>query len=72
MNMPPSPPANNIVDGVRRQLLAGAAAIATLSLAPGVVLIAAEAKAPTGPASAKVRWGLLVDSAKCEIGRAHV
>ena len=68
MNMPPSPPANNIVDGVRRQLLAGAAAIATLSLAPGVVLIAAEAKAPTGPASAKVRWGLLVDSAKCGDG----
>ncbi|MEJ2108124.1 MAG: 4Fe-4S dicluster domain-containing protein [Acidiferrobacteraceae bacterium] len=54
----------------RRKFLGmGAAATAGLSLAPGVRLIdMAEARAPDVPASAKNRWGLLIDTTKCAKG----
>lgn len=44
-----------------KAVLAGATA---LTLAPGLVLIA-EARAPDQPASAKHRWGLLIDTSNC-------
>jgi tetrathionate reductase subunit B len=52
----------------RRNFLKGAATLAVSTLAPGVTLIAmgegAQA-AITGPASSKVRWGMLIDASKC-------
>ena len=46
----------------RRRFLGGAATAAGLSLAPGVLLVtAAEARAPGQPASARERWGMLID-----------
>jgi molybdopterin-containing oxidoreductase family iron-sulfur binding subunit len=51
----------------RREFLK-AAAVAAVTIAPGLVLIApaeATAKPADQPASPKVRWGLLVDSTKC-------
>lgn len=45
-----------------------AAAVAAVTIAPGVVLIApgeGSAKSPDQPASPKVRWGMLVDTTKC-------
>lgn len=57
--------AASAVDPVRRRLLAGAAAAAGLTLAPGVLLMAApaaRAKAPGEAVTGKVRWGLLIDA----------
>ncbi len=46
-----------------------AAALAGVALAPGIRLIEfAAARAPEEPASAKVRWGMLIDTAKCASG----
>lgn len=60
-------PREHRVDGAKRRFLAGATALAGLSLAPGVILIsAAEARAPGVPASDKVRWGLLIDTNKLD------
>ena len=60
------------VDHGRRRLL-GAAAVATMVLAPGVSLVAyARAEDEAGTAGAKTgasagkRWGLLIDTAKCK------
>ncbi len=50
------------VDGARRRVLAGAAALAGLTLAPGVILISTAGAAPP---SAEKRWGLLIDANKC-------
>ncbi len=48
----------------RRDVLKGGAAFATVTLAPGLTLLA-QAR-PTGvAASAAVRWGLLIDAGKC-------
>ncbi len=60
----------NAVDESRRGLLSGAAAVATLALAPGVTLIAgpAEARPADEPASGAKRWGMLIDTTKCEAG----
>ncbi|GAB6054025.1 4Fe-4S dicluster domain-containing protein [Magnetospira thiophila] len=58
------------LDHNKRRLLAGAAAAATMTIAPGVLLVApkpAEA-AVTGPVTDKVRWGLLIDTTKCDAG----
>jgi len=53
------------VDATRRRLLAGAAAVTTVALAPGVMLIRpAEARPAGAPASPKARWGLLIDTNK--------
>ena len=56
------------VDAGRRRFL-GAAALSTLVLAPGVSLLAyAEGRGGGGGASAKHRWGLLIDTNKCSSG----
>ena len=63
---------NTGVDAGRRAFLASGAAFATTTLAPGVTLMAfggeALAKAPDAKVSAKQRWGLLIDAAKCKPG----
>ncbi|ADP69869.1 4Fe-4S ferredoxin iron-sulfur binding domain-containing protein [Rhodomicrobium vannielii ATCC 17100] len=59
------------VDEGRRGFLISSVAVATTFLAPGVTLYALggdAAAAETAPASAKVRWGLLIDAAKCGDG----
>ena len=59
------------VDQARRKLLAGAAAVSTLALAPGVSLLAATPAAarPMGQAaSPNKRWGILIDVSKCPDG----
>jgi tetrathionate reductase subunit B len=59
----------NVKSG-RRAFLKGAAAVTATLLAPGVTLYAAgeAAAAETAPASARVRWGLLIDASKCREG----
>jgi molybdopterin-containing oxidoreductase family iron-sulfur binding subunit len=54
-------------DATRRQFLAwGAGAVATLTLAPGVLLLQpAHGRSPEEAATGKVRWGLLIDANKC-------
>ena len=55
-------------DPRRRELLGlTAAAVAGIAVAPGVMLYA-EAKAPGEAASAKVRWGMLIDTTRCTSG----
>ncbi|MBV38751.1 MAG: 4Fe-4S ferredoxin [Rhodospirillaceae bacterium] len=50
----------------RRDFLAGAAALA-LTIAPGVTLYPmAQAALTSGPASAKNRWGMLIDANRCK------
>ncbi|MEW5729668.1 MAG: sulfate reduction electron transfer complex DsrMKJOP subunit DsrO [Pseudomonadota bacterium] len=54
-------------DTTRRELLKGAAAVVTL--APGLTLIAPAAEAaPTAGANPASRWGLLIDTSKCDDG----
>ena len=54
------------VDQGRRQILAWGAAMAGVTLAPGVTLFdLAHGRAPSEPASSKVRWGMLVDLNRC-------
>jgi molybdopterin-containing oxidoreductase family iron-sulfur binding subunit len=58
-------------DEARRRFLAGAVAFTTVALAPGVMLIAAPpaaARGPGTPASAKSRWGILIDVGRCADG----
>jgi molybdopterin-containing oxidoreductase family iron-sulfur binding subunit len=56
-------------NAARRGLLAAAAALAGVAIAPGVRLVeVAQGKAQTGPVSSKVRWGLLVDVNLCREG----
>ncbi len=61
-------------DPTRRRFLSAAAAAAGVALAPGVTLYGiagpdpAAARAPGQPASAEVRWGLLIDVGKCTEG----
>lgn len=59
----------------RRAWITGSAAAALgVAIAPGIRLIevaqarAPEARAPGQPASAQVRWGLLIDTSKCDSG----
>jgi molybdopterin-containing oxidoreductase family iron-sulfur binding subunit len=54
------------VDRGRRQILAWGAAMAGITLAPGVTLFdLAHGRPPDEPASPKVRWGMLVDVNRC-------
>ena len=54
------------VDRGRRQILAWGAAMAGVTLAPGVTLFdLAHGRAPSEPASSTVRWGMLVDLNRC-------
>lgn len=59
-------------DPTRRRFLSAAAAAAGVALAPGVTLYGtagpAAAPAPGPPASAEVRWGLLIDVGRCAEG----
>jgi tetrathionate reductase subunit B len=58
------------VDAGRRQILGwGAAGMAGLAIAPGVTLFEIASARPAGePASNKVRWGMLIDTNKCDSG----
>jgi len=59
------------VEAGRRWFLKTAAAFTTSVLAPGVTLMAFAESAPAqarGAASAKNRWGLLIDAARCSDG----
>ena len=56
-------------DPSRRDFLGVSAALAGLAIAPGILLYeVAHAKSAAEPASAKVRWGLLVDTTRCVAG----
>ncbi len=57
------------VNAGRRRLLGGAAALAGLTIAPGVFLVHASVPTrPEGtPASDQVRWGMLVDTNRCRV-----
>ena len=53
----------------RRGFLLGGAGLAATMLAPGVTLYAMSGEAhAAGPASSKIRWGMLIDVSKCEDG----
>jgi len=57
------------IDAAKRRLLASGAAVAGVAIASGVTLIApATARKAGEAASDKVRWGLLIDSNKCDTG----
>jgi tetrathionate reductase subunit B len=57
------------VDGSRRGFLGAAAGVATVALAPGVVLRHLAVAEPRSEAvTSDVRWGMLIDSAKCVDG----
>ena len=57
------------IDATKRQLLASGAAVAGMAIASGVSLIAPAAARKVGEAASdKVRWGLLIDSNKCDTG----
>ncbi|MDH5797743.1 MAG: 4Fe-4S dicluster domain-containing protein [Paracoccaceae bacterium] len=53
------------VDQARRDLLRSGAAVATLTLAPGVTLMAFGGSEAKAAADAGKRWGLLIDVNKC-------
>ena len=54
------------VDQRRRQVLAWGAALAGVTLAPGITLFdLAHGRPPAEGASNKVRWGMLVDVNRC-------
>jgi molybdopterin-containing oxidoreductase family iron-sulfur binding subunit len=59
-------------DRARRKFLTLAGgAVATVVIAPGVLLLApAHGRAPGEPVTGKARWGLLVDTTKCASGCA--
>jgi len=58
------------MDQQRRQFLTrGSAAMAGLAIAPGLTLFDFAQARPAGePASSAVRWGMLIDTTKCESG----
>ncbi|MCZ7563333.1 MAG: 4Fe-4S dicluster domain-containing protein [Burkholderiales bacterium] len=57
-------------DAARRQFLAwGAGALATLTIAPGVLLLRpVHGRAPEQAVTGKARWGLLIDTNRCAAG----
>jgi molybdopterin-containing oxidoreductase family iron-sulfur binding subunit len=66
---PQSDNAGNKIDQYRRRLLGGSvAAIAGLTIAPGIFLRTVQAKAPEQPVSNKTRWGMLIDTTRCATG----
>ena len=59
----------NPFDAARRRLLTGTVAVAGMAIAPGVTLIVPAAARDAGEAASdKQRWGLLIDSSKCDAG----
>jgi tetrathionate reductase subunit B len=60
---------NSNTDKSRRQFLGSAAVAAGMAVAPGVILHqTASAKPADEAVSSKVRWGMLIDTAKCANG----
>ncbi len=54
------------IDTGRRKFLAWGAALAGVTLAPGITLFElAQGRPPAEPASGKVRWGMLIDTNRC-------
>ncbi len=53
-------------DLARRRFLAGAVALGSVSIASGFTLYTASARPKGEPASSSIRWGLLIDTSKCE------
>ena len=70
MNQPKQPsPSSESVDTHRRQFIGTSAALAGLTLAPGVMVYGlAHSKPDDQPVTNKVRWGLLIDTSKCADG----
>ncbi|MBT9612717.1 MAG: 4Fe-4S dicluster domain-containing protein [Burkholderiales bacterium] len=65
----PSHHSSNEVDEHRRHFIGASAALAGLTVAPGVVVYGlAHAKPDSEPVTNKVRWGLLVDATQCAEG----
>jgi len=63
------PSSSQSVDTHRRQFIGTSAALAGLSLAPGVMVYGlAHSKPDDQPVTNKVRWGLLIDTSKCADG----
>lgn len=59
----------NKIDQYRRSFVGGSiAAVAGLSLAPGLILNTVEAKPDDQAVTSKNRWGLLIDTTKCYEG----
>ena len=52
----------------RRRFLGQAAATAGLTIAPGVMLYEVQARPADQAVTNKVRWGMLIDTSKCESG----
>ncbi|NCA71224.1 MAG: 4Fe-4S dicluster domain-containing protein [Sphingobacteriia bacterium] len=63
MNDRPEP-----TDPNRRQFLAAAAGVSATVVAPGVILQSVAAAPRSEPVTSEVRWGLLIDTAKCADG----
>jgi len=60
---------NERPDMERRRFVGTAAAVTAATVAPGVILqTVAQAREPSGPVSSDVRWGMLIDTAKCADG----
>ncbi|MGD8524736.1 MAG: 4Fe-4S dicluster domain-containing protein [Thioalkalispiraceae bacterium] len=55
----------NMTDLARRNFLGKAAAAAGLTIVPGVMLYEVQARPADQAASSKVRWGMLIDTRKC-------
>lgn len=59
----------NTTDQARRRFFGQVAAVASLTVAPGVILQqVAHARAPELPASDRQRWGILINTNKCAEG----
>jgi len=58
----------NMTDLARRNFMGKAAAAAGLAIAPGVMLHEVQARPADQAASSKVRWGMLIDTTKCDEG----
>ncbi len=57
------------VDEHRRHFIGASAALAGLTVAPGVIVYGlAHAKPDSEPVTSKVRWGLLIDATQCAEG----
>jgi|APSaa5957512576_1039674.scaffolds.fasta_scaffold27271_2 molybdopterin-containing oxidoreductase family iron-sulfur binding subunit len=68
-NTKPEMNETNKIDQYRRKLLGGsAAAVAGLTLAPGLILNTVQAKSADQAVSNKNRWGLLIDTKRCADG----
>lgn len=69
VNSTPDKSPAQTVDEHRRNFIGASAALAGLTVAPGVVVYGlAQAKPDAQPVTNKVRWGLLVDASKCAEG----